>query len=143
MARSKEAQLSAARRWRRSAKGRATLHRWYEKQKGTASAEKKRQATRDANLRREFGITLDEYERLATAQNDLCAICGEPETYRHQKDGRTKRLAVDHDHETGIVRALLCHACNVAIGYLDEDSALLRRAADYLDSHRQGVLHGV
>lgn len=54
-----------------------------------------------------YGITLDEYERLFIEQNGLCAICkAEPIKYK---------LAVDHDHDTGAVRGLLCPPCNRAL----------------------------
>jgi hypothetical protein len=55
-----------------------------------------------------------------------CAICG----------SMTRRLCIDHDHETGEFRGALCHRCNSAIGFLDDDPALLRKATTYLDSVR-------
>jgi hypothetical protein len=47
-----------------------------------------------------------------------------------------KRLAVDHDHNTGKIRALLCDRCNRGIGYFNEDPALIRESADYLEWHK-------
>lgn len=63
---------------------------------------------------------------MLAAQGGKCAICGGTNPGGH-------RLAVDHDHTTGAVRGLLCHACNAGIGKLRDDPALLRVAADYLD----------
>src|SRR5262249_47723947 len=82
---------------------------------------------RASHLKRKFGITLADYEAMLVAQGGGCAICGDPEP-----EGRS--LHVDHDHEDGQVRGLLCFRCNNALGDLREDVALLSRAASYLDS---------
>jgi len=65
---------------------------------------------------------------MLTEQDDGCAVCGGVNA-----DGRV--LAVDHDHESGHVRALLCHNCNVALGLLAEDPQRLRDLADYIEEH--------
>lgn len=72
-----------------------------------------------------YGLRLGQYDEMLTAQNGVCAICGGV-----NKSG--KRLAVDHCHETGEVRGLLCTNCNTAIGKLGHDQALLRAAIQYL-----------
>lgn len=82
-----------------------------------------REAQRQRNLRK-FGLTVKEYDVLLERQGGVCAICNRP-------PGGV-RLAVDHSHETGQVRGLLCFNCNVAIGKLHDDPTLLLRAADYL-----------
>lgn len=82
---------------------------------------------------REYGITVEDYDALWLAQNGLCALCGNPET--QTRKGNVKALAVDHCHATGKVRALLCHACNCALGYLRDDPTLIRSAAAYIESH--------
>ena len=61
-----------------------------------------------------------------------CAICGEPET-AVSRTGRPKSISVDHDHDTGRIRGVLCDRCNRALGYLRDNPDLLRRAADYLE----------
>lgn len=61
-----------------------------------------------------------------TAQGGVCAICG-----RAPRDDIS--LHVDHDHATGAVRGLLCFRCNNAVGDLEDDPAILRRAAVYVD----------
>ena len=75
---------------------------------------------------------------MAEAQDYRCAICNEPETGIHNRGRATVELslAVDHDHETGVVRALLCHKCNKALGLFGDDVILLRDALAYLESHR-------
>lgn len=92
------------------------------------------------HLLKGYGLTLEEYEAMATAQDGLCAICRQPETAR-DRGGRIRSLAVDHDHETHTVRGLLCHACNVALGYLDDDPERLEAAATYLRAHARPALH--
>jgi len=74
------------------------------------------------------------YERLFAEQNGLCAICGMPETCTAQ-NGHEFRLAIDHCHESGQVRALLCFACNAAIGMMMENPERMRKAAEYLEKH--------
>jgi hypothetical protein len=75
-----------------------------------------------------YDMSLDEFETLVTKQNGVCAICR-----RVNKSG--KRLSVDHNHSTGKVRGLLCVTCNFALGYMLDNPALLRSAADYLEEH--------
>jgi hypothetical protein len=79
-----------------------------------------------SNLGR-YGLTLAGYNELLDRQGGGCAICATPEP------GGRGRFHVDHDHKTGIVRGLLCHACNVGIGNLGDDPERLRAAADYLE----------
>ena len=78
-----------------------------------------------------YGITLDDYERMSAEQAGECAICG-----RHESEFR-RRLAVDHDHESGAVRGLLCSPCNTGIGSLGDSVSNLIRAARYLNSYHR------
>lgn len=78
---------------------------------------------RDRNLRKQYGITLEQYQEMRDVQNGLCAICSLPEV-----DGSD--LSVDHDHETGQVRKLLCRSCNLMIKR--ESPVLLELGAEYL-----------
>jgi hypothetical protein len=81
----------------------------------------------DCDLRRVYGITLDEYKLLLQSQGGVCAICSvAPERIR---------LSVDHDHETGKVRGLLCHKCNLGLGYFQDSVSVLDGAASYLVKH--------
>jgi len=83
---------------------------------------------RRAKLKRKYNLTPEEYELLVARQDGACAICERP------LGG--KGLVVDHDHITEVVRGLLCGNCNRAMGYLRDNPALLRRAADYLERRR-------
>lgn len=67
------------------------------------------------------------------AQGGVCAICHKPETATRR--GKLKALAVDHCHDTGLVRGLLCVECNTGIGKLREDTAILRSAIRYLETN--------
>lgn len=81
-------------------------------------------------LRSRYGITLKQYQDMVEIQKGLCAVCFRPET------SSKKRLSVDHNHETKKVRALLCHMCNAAIGYVKENPDIARNIATYLEAHK-------
>lgn len=74
-----------------------------------------------------YGITLQDYEDMLRAQGGVCAICGGVES-----NPKFNRLSVDHCHDTGAVRGLLCNRCNRALGLLNDDAILLRKAISYL-----------
>jgi len=86
---------------------------------------RKKREFRERLLRKQYGIGLDEYERLAAEQNGLCAICGCPAI-------GGKILAVDHDHANGSVRGLLCLNCNNGLGRFKDSAERLEAAARYL-----------
>lgn len=86
---------------------------------------------REWTLRRKFGITGEDFARMLAAQGGVCAVCKKPETHTYPS-GKVKELAVDHCHDTNVVRGLLCFNCNQGIGRFKDDPALLRAAADYL-----------
>ena len=85
-------------------------------------------AKRDARLRSDFGISAEEYDAILARQRGGCAICGDT-----TGDGNGRRLHVDHCHASGVVRGLLCAACNFGLGKFKDDPRLLRRAAQYVD----------
>lgn len=84
---------------------------------------------RNERLRRYaiMGTSEAEYAAMLEAQSGVCAICGTSES-----DARKGVLDVDHDHQTGRIRGLLCSACNTAIGLLRDDPVLLASAIRYL-----------
>jgi hypothetical protein len=101
-------------------------------QRHPEAREKMRVCNRRVTLARKHdGMALDEYDVMFAAQGGVCAICLRPPTVQQRK----ANLAVDHDHATGKRRSLLCNRCNLGLGYLDDDSALLHAAARYLESH--------
>jgi hypothetical protein len=88
---------------------------------------------KDGHLRSKFGITLAEYGQMLVAQNGKCAICNGDEMAT--RGGKPKALAVDHDHSTGKVRALLCSECNQMLGKAKDNRDILLAAVKYLDKH--------
>ena len=91
-----------------------------------------RAAVRNSFLKSTYGIDEKEYQRLLALQNGACAICKE-------RCSTWSRLSVDHDHNTGRVRGLLCNQCNRAIGLLRDNPRLLMLAAEYLSPVRRLV----
>lgn len=82
----------------------------------------------DAIMRRQYGISTDEFNKLLKFQGDRCAICSKPiELIR-------KRINIDHDHITNKVRGILCTGCNTGLGHLGDDIAGLKRALYYLEN---------
>jgi hypothetical protein len=97
--------------------------------------------SRAKKLRVQYGLTVEAYDEMLRRQGGGCAFCkrAEPGWSR----ARSKRgLTVDHDHETGHVRGLLCNPCNRGIGLLGDDPAVLEAAARYLRAARQIPLFG-
>jgi hypothetical protein len=90
---------------------------------------------KNIDLKRRFGITLDDYNGMLEAQEFKCAICGHPETATNPRTNKAFDLSVDHDHETGVVRSLLCKNCNNMIGYAKDSIGHLTNAIDYLKKH--------
>lgn len=89
-------------------------------------SDEKKLSDRKSHLKRKYGMTLADFDRMFAAQGGVCAICGEA-----RPEERT--LHVDHDHATGMIRGLLCFRCNNALGDFREEVELFRSAADYLD----------
>lgn len=81
------------------------------------------------------GLTVEQYERMVVSQGGVCAICAEKQRPQRTRWAVTERLTIDHCHKTGRVRGLLCHRCNMSIGKFNDDSVLLRKAAEYLERH--------
>ncbi len=81
------------------------------------------------NLIKKFGITLEKYNDILNTQNGMCAICNKtPEKNK-------KMLAVDHNHDTGKNRGLLCSSCNLCIGFIEKNKLDFYKIKLYLDTH--------
>ena len=87
--------------------------------------EARREAQHARHVAQTYGLKEGQYEELYVAQNGTCAIC-------QRATGKTKKLAVDHDHKTGYVRGLLCSPCNKILGHLQDDLNAAGRVFSYL-----------
>lgn len=94
--------------------------------------EQAKQQDHAGHLRRSFGLTFAEYEMMVANHGGKCAICG-----TDRPGGRWNVLQVDHCHATNAIRGLLCRPCNSMLGYIRDNPETLRRAADYLEKHRE------
>ena len=82
----------------------------------------------DAIIRRQYGISMKEFNELLAHQNGGCAICKKP------IDALRRRMNIDHCHETNVVRGILCSGCNTGLGHLGDNIAGLQRAIAYLQN---------
>lgn len=91
-----------------------------------------------AYYERTYGIDIKQVEAIKIAQQEVCAICGGPgflmDIKRHKR-----KLHVDHCHDTGVVRGLLCANCNRGIGLLQHSVENCLKAAEYLKSNTEGA----
>lgn len=109
---------SSARYWRKRDEIRAQYTKWRNSIPGY---------NRNANLKSNYGITLEEFEDMAQLQNNRCAICR-----RDAKDAPKGKLFVDHCHHSGKFRGLICQHCNSMLGHAKDRIATLLEAASYL-----------
>lgn len=87
----------------------------------------------NSELKRRFGITYENYQQRLRQQAGVCAICKKTEV------SKVGRLAVDHNHRTGKIRALLCSNCNRGLGCFKDSSELLQAAVIYLKEYHEEV----
>ena len=91
--------------------------------------ERAKYSSRNRSIKTKYGIDIEQYNQILKDQNYQCAICG----CTTQKHSYQKNFNIDHNHETGEVRGLLCTACNRALGLFKDNPDILRKAAEYLD----------
>jgi hypothetical protein len=113
--------------------GSAAYHRaWNAKFPGKVAEKSRRYRLANPGLRKyehlkRYGLTREQYEAMAEAQGNRCAICGTADP------GKGRSLwSVDHCHSTKRVRGLLCAHCNAGLGSFRDDDRLVRRALEYL-----------
>lgn len=95
-----------------------------------------KRVNRNNHYKRNYGITLDQYNSMFEAQEGKCAICKKVETLIDHRSKKVKNLAVDHCHKTGKVRELLCCNCNKAFGFIGENLEILTRMIEYAKKHQ-------
>ena len=84
-------------------------------------------------LKFRFNLTLEEYNTMLESQGGVCKICGNPETAKKSNSEDVRMLCVDHDHDTGKVRGLLCTKCNVQLGHYEKCKPRAEEFEKYLD----------
>ena len=99
------------------------MNGWYKNTRST----RKPDHWRSRNLKVKFKLTIEDYDLMLSNQAGVCKIC--------QRPPKTKRLAVDHDHETGAIRGLLCGPCNTALSHVELTSNFSRKALAYLENY--------
>lgn len=87
---------------------------------------------KNMNLKKNYGITLKDYNKMLANQNNKCSICDK----EHKEDTKETRLNVDHCHVTGKVRELLCGMCNKGLGHYKDNYEWLLKAAAYVKKHK-------
>ena len=95
------------------------------------------EAERAKRLKKNFGITPGDYEKMLEAQHGVCAICFQSEVSIDSRNGLQRKLAIDHDHVTEKIRELLCSRCNLTVGLVKEDTSILLSAVTYLEKYRK------
>jgi hypothetical protein len=115
-----------------ASKGFCTAHygksRWAEGYRGDKYNTEARRARR---IKYRYGITIEQYAQMVADRNNRCDICGEPPSEANTRAHWNGKLCIDHCHDTGVVRGLLCNDCNLTLGY-GKTPHTLRRAAEYL-----------
>lgn len=91
--------------------------------------EYRKRESRRRFLRKEYGLSLNEYSQLLLQHNNVCAIC---KGYQYKT---MSNLAVDHNHKTGEIRGLLCNRCNSGLGFFNDNKHLLINAIKYLENY--------
>lgn len=95
----------------------------------------RRHLERGGRIKNAHGITLEQFEGMHAAQGGVCAICQRPPS----GNGNTgSRLHIDHDHDTGQIRGLLCGNCSTALGLLADNPERIHRMIEYLLAARGG-----
>ncbi len=113
----------------------AKTHKEYQRKYIKRLREEKPAKFAEYDFKRHYGITLCQYNDMFSKQNGKCLICDNEEKAKHPVSNMKRRLAVDHCHDTGIVRGLLCTNCNLALGGFMDSPAILEEAIKYLENH--------
>lgn len=94
-----------------------------------ANRDRYRELSRKWHLKSQYGLSVVDYDQMLTEQEEKCKVC----KIKFDLEDQNRRPHVDHCHNTGKVRGILCFTCNTAIGKMKDDPDLLRKAADYLE----------
>ena len=100
--------------------------------------EKRSTVVKNRNLKKDFGLTLEQFNSMLESQNFKCKICKKEETAK-TTIGETKTLAVDHCHQSGKIRGLLCSKCNRGLGFFQDSQENLLEAIKYLQESEESI----
>ncbi len=90
---------------------------------------------KEYQLKNMYNLSPEQYLQMIENQDNKCAICNKLEMIKTNKGDKIRSLSIDHHHESGRVRGLLCSRCNQAIGYMFEDIEILKSAIEYLQNN--------
>lgn len=96
---------------------------------------RRKDLVRNNRLKKNFGISLKEYEEMYINQKGLCKICENPEKAKQPNSEAIRMLCVDHCHRTGKIRGLLCTNCNILLGQSKDNTQILLNAIKYLKQY--------
>ena len=122
-----------------------TLKEWRKNNPEKRKAQELRSRNKPENKRRRkntelkklYGITIEQYERIVLEQNNKCAICNKENIkLNHPTHIKQASLVVDHNHETGFIRGLLCYTCNLAVGNLKDNLINAKSLVSYLEKEQ-------
>lgn len=110
-----------------------TLDNFYKAQNNKTGYEGKCKAcrdvsSRDKHLKRRYGVSEEDYYNMLEQQGGVCKICS-----KFELRSKSKYMVVDHCHDTGTVRGVLCHKCNTALGLFNDDVETMKKAINYLE----------
>ncbi len=114
-----------------------TKRRQYSAEYYELHREERREYAKLSYRRRAYGLSFADFLEMVAAQDNKCGICGSSAWGGTSEAEANDGPHIDHDHDTGAVRGLLCRSCNIGLGNFRDNSGLLRSAADYLDKHRR------
>lgn len=117
---------------------------WYETKTSSLSAKDYQKRFRESNperakgyeLNKSFGISISDYMDMYEKQDHKCLVCGKEGVAFSQSSDSRKTLVVDHCHDSGKVRGLLCGTCNLGLGYFEDNTDTLEKAISYLNEFK-------
>lgn len=120
---------STRKKIRESKQNKDLQKRWRDSGGAKREYERNKDKYRDTYMKRVYGISLDEYNKKIEQQQGVCYIC-------ESSPSGGKSLAIDHCHDTGIIRKLLCINCNTVLGLVKEDINIMNKLINYIEEHR-------
>jgi hypothetical protein len=115
----------------------ASYRKWRENNRSTINTKRRAYYAKNTDkayfgwTRKQYGVDREQYEEMMQTQNAKCAICGV------DFSTLSRRPAIDHNHATGEVRALLCNPCNARVGFVETEATYRVAVLSYLEQHNK------